>query len=126
MVSSGEASTSKSQKDVDKGKASLQMLSAPHPQSTSIPRAAFTEQVLRQTGSLCTPNGIAQAKLLPSSRISISHNSVKGITMTPTQTPATPGVSRHTESKAVCKKASTLLCSTYSCRLVQRQSSKMR
>lgn len=42
------------------------------------------------------------------------------------QTPTTPGVSVHTENKAVCNKASTLLCSSYSCRLVPKQNSKMR
>lgn len=120
------SSQHKSQKDVDKGRTPLQMLSIPYSQSTSMPSAAFTEQVLRQTESLCTPNGTSQAKLLPSSKISIPHNSVKGITRIRTQTPTTPDVSVHMENKAPCKKASTLLCSSYSCGLVHRQSSKMR
>ena len=82
------------------------VLPVPYTWSTSIPSAAFRERVLRQTGSPCTSNGISQAKLLPSSKISISPNSVKGITRTLTQTPANPGITAYTESKAVCEKVS--------------------
>lgn len=100
---------SKSHEAVAQGRAPLQMLPVPYTQSTSIPSATFRDRVLRQTGSLRTLNGISQAKLLPSSKISISHTSVKGVTRTLTRTPANPGVTAHAESKAVRKKMSVCL-----------------
>lgn len=124
MVSSGEASASKNQNNIDQGRAFLQMLPIPYCCSTSIPSTAHREQVLRQTGPQYTPTGISQAKM--SLKISISHNSEQGIIRALTQTPANPGITVHTESKALCEKVSAhFALSCYSCRLIQQQSSEM-
>lgn len=94
---------------MDQGRVSLQMLPIPYTWSTGIPSAAFRKQVLKQTGSPCTLNSISQDKFLPSSKISISHNSVKGITRTLTQAPANPGITAHIKSKVVHEKLSVCL-----------------
>lgn len=80
--------------------------------------------MLRQTGPQYTPTGISQAK--QSSKISISHKSEPGIIRALSQTPANPGITVHTESKALCEKASARFAlSCYSYRLMEQQSSEM-